>query len=81
MSEERKQSPHYIPELDPENPKHRTGWAARTLLWAEYVSYFVFVLSLVGAGVAWQMEWDRALTISLIAAGASGFMIALSFLG
>ena len=46
---ERGLSPHYIPELDPHNAKHKKGFAD-PLLW---VSVVFSVVSVVGAVIAW----------------------------
>ena len=81
MAEERKQSPHYIPELDPESKKHRAGWLANLVLWAEYAWYIGFGLSLLTAGAAWAMGWDQVMWVSLIIAIAVGLLITLSLLG
>ena len=81
MAEERKQSPHYIPELDPEHKKYRPGWVANLLLWMEYVWYIGFGLSLLTAGAAWAMGWEQVMWIALIIAVAGGLLITLSLLG
>jgi len=48
--DEGEQSPHYIPELDPNNAKHKKGFAD-PLFW---VSVVFSIVSVLGAILAWQ---------------------------
>ncbi|MEM8935578.1 MAG: hypothetical protein AAGC77_04145 [Pseudomonadota bacterium] len=65
MSDKRKQSPHYIPELDPENPA-RPKPIEHKLMWVMLVCGAV---ALVGAGVAWYLgEIQIAIALAILGA-------------
>ena len=54
MTEQRKQSPHYIPELDPASPKrHKNPWH-----WVWLTSLAGGFLSLIVAGAAYYNGLD-----------------------
>jgi hypothetical protein len=65
MPDEREQNPHYIPELDPENPKYKKGFG-EPLLWLSMIGG---VAAVICAGVAWQFDQIGA-TKFLAAVGA-----------
>lgn len=63
---ERKQSPHYIPELDPERKKGWNGSIPQAALWFAFVGGLI---CLVGSGFAFwtgRNDWAVALGIAAL---------------
>ncbi len=80
MADERKQSPHYIPELDPENEKRPADIGARFFAWSQYAIIAVFLIAAVVGTIGWLNGWEYA-EVSLIIAAAFGVTLILMFLG
>ncbi|GJL93544.1 hypothetical protein [Hyphococcus sp.] len=72
MVEDRKQSPHYIPELDPENPESGPKMKQRFLWWLLIVG-FAFIS---GGVVTYQSGYEK---IGLIL-GVIGILLLAPFL-
>ncbi len=80
MPEEREQSPHYIPELDPEHPKHAPGPFASFILRFLWLAFFGGLVFLTGAGVAWYAGMTE-LAIGLAAVSVVMLILFFSFGG
>ena len=78
MAEERKQSPHYIPELDPQNRKRSFGFLEHTFLWIEYLGYAAFFVALLTAVVAWIADWQTVLIGASVIGCFIGFGLVFS---
>ncbi|MBT8472017.1 MAG: hypothetical protein HKN14_10730 [Marinicaulis sp.] len=65
MADDRKQSPHYIPELDPENQKRWNGSISQGVIWFLFVVGSLFAL--VGGSVMAFTDYEWA--IYLLIAG------------
>jgi hypothetical protein len=72
MTDDRKQSPHYIPELDPENPESGPKMKQRILWWL-LLGGFAFIS---GGVVAYQSGHEK---IGLIL-GVIGILLLAPFL-
>lgn len=72
MSDDRENGPHYIPELDPENPRHRKN----VMHW-----YWLFSIptGLVSWGVA-AYAYDQNMDVVAILFGIIGFVLLLPVL-
>lgn len=76
MAEERKQSPHYIPELDPNSKKSTPPIIEKTFLWLEYLRLIVLIGSFLLAVVAWVFGWESVFISAVIVCA----LLALSFI-
>ena len=63
---EKKQSPHYIPELDPKSNRNRPAVLENLLLWLEYSRLIGLIGSFVIAIAAWLNGWDDVFLVAVI---------------
>ncbi|MEO1252563.1 MAG: hypothetical protein AAFW81_09480 [Pseudomonadota bacterium] len=64
MSKDRKQSPHYIPELDPENRKWWQGSGGRVLAWLFYLWIGLLALGSIGVVVGYMFGVDGTILLA-----------------
>ncbi len=71
MADERKNSPHYIPELDPNSKKGKSAILEKMFLWLEYLRLIALVASLAIAVIAYFKGWEDVFIAAVIVAFAA----------